>query len=158
MGLIGDVLAAVIGIPTSTDRALLDTLCLASVADGEATELELGHAREIALEMPGFRRKSRQALQDELEEALADLRVADEGAALRRIAASLDSSEIREQAFALAAVIVHVDLDQRPEEAGFLGRLREALAISEDRERAIRGEIERELAEIRRGEALAPGT
>lgn len=158
MGLIGNVLAAVIGIPTSADRALLDTLCLASLADGRATDLELGHAREIALEMPGFRRKSRQDLQDELDEALAELRTQDESAVMQRIATSLESSEMREQAFALAAVIVHVDLDKSPVEAGFLRRLRAALAISEARERVILDQIEREIAQIRRGEALAPGT
>jgi hypothetical protein len=158
MGLIGNVLSVVIGIPSATDRALLDTLCLASLADGHATELELGHAREIALEMPGFRRKSREGLQAELEEALTELKAHDTAHTMKRIAASIDDGDAREQAFALAAVVIYVDLDKGMVESAFLEELRNVLAITEPRGRAILAEIEAEVETMRRGDAPAPGT
>lgn len=157
MGQIANVLAAVIGIPTSTDRALLETLCLASLADGEASELELGHAREIALEMPGFRRKSRDALQAEIEDVLLALRRETPAETLQRIGEVLEG-DAREQAFALAAVIVHVDLHKGPAESRFLEQLRRALVLTQPRAREILDEIEREVATIERGEQPAPGT
>lgn len=156
MGLIGNVLS-VIGIPSSTDRAMLDTLCLAALADGTASELELGHAREIALEMPGFRRKQRADLQAELEEVLASIRDADPHDVMRRIADALDG-DMREQAYALAAVIVYVDLDKRADESRFLADFRAALSLTDQRARAILDEIEREVADIERGDHPAPGT
>jgi hypothetical protein len=156
--MIGRVLSAVIGIPSSTDRALLSTMCLASLADGTATKLELGHAREIALEMPGFRRKSREELQEELEEALSEVeRVAPEQV-MRGIAEVLDDEQTREQAFALAAVVIYVDLHKRAEETAFLRSFRDALEIPEARARAILTEIEAEVDAIRRGDEPAPGT
>ncbi len=158
MGRISTLLAAVIGIPTSADRALLDTMCLASLADGNATDLELGHAREMALEMPGFRRKSREELQRDIEEALADVREHDEATMMARIAASLDDGERREQAYALAAVILYVDLEKRESEDAFLRRLGETLEIPTARAAAIVAEIEREVGAIRKGESLRPGT
>lgn len=159
MGLIGNVLSLVIGIPSSTDRALLDTLCLACLADGRVTKLEVGHAREIALEMPGFRRKSREDLQSEIETALADIERVGRPATLERIADTLKADvAASEQAFALAAVIVWIDLDLRDDEKAFLETLRGALAISEERAAAILAEIEREVATIERGDQPAPGT
>ncbi len=156
--MIGRVLASVIGIPTSTDRALLQTLCRVGLADGGATKLELGHAREIALEMPRFRRKSREDLQEELEEVLAEVGAEKREVVISRIAETLDEPETREQAFALAAVIVFVDLKKTDAEHAFLNELKAGLRLSDARTQAIMAEIKRELAMIERGDQHAPGT
>ncbi len=158
MTLIGDVLKMVVGIPSTTERALLDTMCLAGTAEGRATQLELGHAREIALDMPGFRRYSRDELQRELEEALEEVKSTEPEQMMERIADSISDPERREQAYALASVVVYVDMDKSAVESAFLGRLREALGITESRAAAIMKEIESEVASIRRGEQHAPGT
>jgi hypothetical protein len=158
MGLIGTLFTAVTGIPGAADRALLDALCLACVADGTPSEIERGHALGIALELPGFQRVSEAKLAAQIDEALAAMaRDGDRRATMARIAKALPG-EAREQAFALAAVIVAVDLDVHDVEHGFLVALRGALHLGEARAAAIQADINRELDAIRAGDAPLPGS
>jgi hypothetical protein len=72
MGLIGRVFGAITGIPTASDRALLDTLCLAALADGDVSRLELGYALEIALDLQGLQKVSKKNLDKMLAEAVQE--------------------------------------------------------------------------------------
>jgi tellurite resistance protein len=146
MGLIGRVFGAITGIPTASDKALLDTLCLAASADGDVSRLELGYALEIALDLPGFQKVGKKRLETMLAEALEEVRAAaDTTASIEKVAGRIDSDEEREQAYTLAAVMEYVDGKISDEESRFLSAFREALLIAPERGKQILAEVEREL-------------
>ncbi len=159
MSLVGQLFTRLTGIPLSADRALLDTLCVAGVADGKSSAIEEGYALEIALDLVAFRRFSRAELEAALEEARAAA-VADGSLtrSIARLSGKLQGDELREQAYTLAAVIVAVDQQVKDCEHGFLADFARALSLGEAKTRSIWREIEAELATIRDGNAPAPGS
>ena len=154
MGLIGRVFGAIIGMPTASDRALLDTLCLAAAADGDVSKLELGYALEIALDLPGFERVSKKTLRGMLAERVEELQAGRAAGWLERIAASTEPGLSREQAYTLAVVIQHVDGRVTETETEFLKTLRERLGIAEARGKTILGEVARELEQAKRANLM----
>ncbi|MBI5533643.1 MAG: tellurite resistance TerB family protein [Deltaproteobacteria bacterium] len=155
MGLIGKVFGAITGIPTASDKALLDTLCLAAAVDGDASRLELGYALEIALDLPGFQKVSKKRLEKMLEEALEGVRAcADTSASIQKVATRIESPEEREQAYTLAAVMEYVDGKVSDDETRFLSSFRAALGISQERGRQILAEVERELKDAQRSNLM----
>jgi len=149
MGLIGRVFGAITGIPTASDRAMLDTLCLAAGADGDVSGVEKGYALEIALDLPGFQRVSRLTLERMLSESIEELRSTPSGDAIEVVRKRLDHHEEREQAYALVAVIHRVDGRVADTESAFLSRFREAMGVARERGQEILNEIERELRDVK---------
>jgi tellurite resistance protein len=154
MGLIGKVFGAITGLPTASDRALLDVLCLAAAADGDVSQLELGYALEIALDLPGFQRVSRKRLQEMLQERVVSARLQSPAAMMKQIAARSGTGEPCEQAYTLAAVIQYVDGRVTDQETALLTALRTALAVSEARAQQILAEVHRELQEAQRSNLM----
>jgi hypothetical protein len=155
MGLIGRVFGAITGIPTASDEAMLDTLVLAAIADGDVSRLELGYALEIALDLPGFQRVSKKRLEEMLMDALERARSEVEpNASIKKVADRLDSVEEREQAYTLAAVIEYVDASVTAQETRFLATFRQALLIAPERSEQILAEVDRELKEAQRNHLM----
>lgn len=155
--MIGQLFTRLTGIPLSSDRALLGALCLAARADGRRSELEDGYTLAIALDLPAFRRFGKDGLTTALDAERRRLDAdADRAASVHRIAKELASDELREQSYALAAVIVAVDQDVKTDEDAFLSEFRRALGLSEESARKIWAEISRELASLKNDPA-APG-
>jgi hypothetical protein len=155
MGLIGRVFGAITGIPTASDKALIDTLCLAAASDGDASRLELGYALEIALDLPGFQKVGRKDLEKTIARAVEELKQTGSAeASMRRVADRLESAEEREQAYTLAAVIQFVDGAVCDKETKFLAGLHEVLAVPPERCKTILAEVERELNDAKRSNLM----
>lgn len=155
--MIGQIFTHLTGIPLAADRALLGALCLAARADGGRSELEDGYTLAIALDLPAFRRFGKDGLTTALDAERRKLDAdRDRSASVRRIAKELASDELREQSYALAAVIVAVDQDVRSDEDAFLAELRQELGLTDASAHRIWAEISRELASLK-NDPSAPG-
>lgn len=155
MGLIGRVFGAITGIPTASDEALIETLCLAAASDGDASRLELGYALEIALDLPGFQKVSKKSLEKRIARAVEGLRAqGDARKSMERIAERIEAAQEREQAYTLAAVIQFVDGSVCESETRLLEELREVLGVPPERCEQILREVERELEDAKRSNLM----
>lgn len=157
MGTFGDAYDAVFGpedeAGTSEEvRAYIETIgqtiAMAIVADGVATDEELTSAVKIATDLPVLKELSDEEIDQLLTRSFEAVRAAGLDGCMNRVAKSVpDNDEVRAEVWGLAALLMYVDGDVSPPEKEFLERFRLALSLSPQAAKEVLVDIEKALEE-----------